>query len=566
MHMDDAQAAAPEVAPEATPVEVPVDAPATSPEATAAAAVPALRKDMPMAELKTYLNEFTSLSTGVKMFAHAKVGTEWFGNVTMATFFDLSSSRDRWQAVVDNLFAGDKSTADVFFLKVREAKQAEAAAAAPAAKRAKAAAAKEELLAKKRATDETGPVPEKPVEKVPTQSAFTLLMPPPKALGASGSFQDTHVIAVPFPKKGFDVNGSETYKAFRDEAAVHEKMIGWQLITEGFEFSPPEVRRAQTLAFEKDGALLPTNPIFDYHKAWRFRLSSIALHTLAEAYGMTVVALRHKKLCATHFLKMAAAAKQAVKKEHNEKEKALKRMPADEAARKALHAEELSRLMSEREILLKPHEEQLNQLKEKMSAELLVRGLSSLNLIDLQQRAVNVNQEINKIKDRYAQLEAQMRAKHMAQDAEHTAAKQDARTKRQKTAQREAAPAAQAPTPTPAPTAAPEPEPAPAPAHAPTPTPATTATPEPEPEPALAPTAAPEPEPAPVPTPSPAPGPGLVPLAGLNCVAAAVTPARRGAPAQAPGLTPVTAAAHDSACDPARGPANIVSPVAGFGW
>ena len=104
----DAQAAAPEVAPEATPVEVPVDAPATSPEATAAAAVPALRKDMPMAELKTYLNEFTSLSTGVKMFAHAKVGTEWFGNVTMATFFDLSSSRDRWQAVVDNLFAGDK--------------------------------------------------------------------------------------------------------------------------------------------------------------------------------------------------------------------------------------------------------------------------------------------------------------------------------------------------------------------------------------------------------------------------------------------------------------------------
>eukprot|EP00966_Prymnesium_polylepis_P181578 4205800-Prymnesium_polylepis.1 len=68
----------------------------------------------------------------------------------MATIYDLSNSVARWQAVVDNLFDGDKQTADIFLLKVREVKQAEAAAAAPAAKRAAAAAAKAEAMSKKR--------------------------------------------------------------------------------------------------------------------------------------------------------------------------------------------------------------------------------------------------------------------------------------------------------------------------------------------------------------------------------------------------------------------------------
>jgi hypothetical protein len=325
------QVAAPTVVPDAAP---------------AAVALPTLRKGMPMTELATYLKEFVSAGNGVKLFANAKVESQWFANATMATIYDLSGSVGRWQAVVDNLFDGDKATADVFLSKVRDAKCAEAAAAAPAAKRAAAAEAKAEAAAKRRATDQKGPEPEAPPRK-PAGNAFAALMPKrgPRAEGAADYFQDTLCISVPFPND-FDVDGSTVYKAFRDDPDVHEKMIGWQLIAEGLGATPPVVMEAQAAALEKGKVLLPRHPYFVYHKMWRFRLSSIALQNLAEAYTMTVDALRHKKVNATHFLKMAGAARRACIAKSKAKVPAVS---TNEKARMELQADELSKLDKERQ-------------------------------------------------------------------------------------------------------------------------------------------------------------------------------------------------------------------------
>ena len=50
-------------------------------------------------------------------------------------------------------------------------------------------------------------------------------------------------------------------------------------------------------------------PVFSYHRKWQFKLSGVALLTLAEAYNTTLDKIISKSLNATHFLKMAAKAK-----------------------------------------------------------------------------------------------------------------------------------------------------------------------------------------------------------------------------------------------------------------
>ena len=172
------------------------------PEA-AAAPIPRLRSGMSNSELEMYLQRFESAS-GVKLFIKADVTK--LEHYSFQILSDLSSSVGRWQHVVDNLFAGDKLTADILMLKVREVRIAEAAAQKTDAKRLANHAAKQATLEKKRAHDEKGPTPEAPPQPA-RGNAFAALMPAAKSDG----FQSTEVLQVPFPKKGFDVQGSEIY-------------------------------------------------------------------------------------------------------------------------------------------------------------------------------------------------------------------------------------------------------------------------------------------------------------------------------------------------------------------
>ena len=291
-------------------------------------------------------------ASGVTLFINANFTR--LEHYSWAVLSDLSGSVSKWQHVVDNLFDGDNGTADILMLKVRAAKIEEAAAQRPEARRLAKAAAKEATLQKKRANDEQGPAPEEPQQPPPPRvDAFAQLMPKAKAPESSESFQDTEVFSVPFPKKGFDVQGSETYKAFRDESAVLEKMIGWQLITDGLGHAPPAVHEAQKMKLESNTKLLPTDPIFSFHSKWRFRLSSIALSSLADAYGKTVTQMRGQSINATHFLKMAAAKKKALRAEEKTKA-AEKKVPKAVQARKDWQDESLQKLHNERDIVLQP--------------------------------------------------------------------------------------------------------------------------------------------------------------------------------------------------------------------
>jgi hypothetical protein len=384
---------------------------------------------MATTELEKYLKDYEAPG-GIKLFAGAKV--EMLEHYSMAGLYDLSGSVGKWQHVVDNLFDGAKASADIFMLKVRDAKLGEQVQAGGAAKRLGKAAAKHEALEKMRAADEKGPQPEKPKQPVPTKSAFAALMPGAKAPGATDSFQDTRVISVPFPKKGFDAFGSECYKAFRDDAAVREKMIGWQLITEGLGASPSAIIAAQKAALETDKMLMPTHPYFIYHQAWRFRLSSIALQSLAEAYKMTVSQLLHKSVNATHFLKVTGAANRALIADGKEARTHFLKVPAGEKARQVLQTEARRQLEMERDLVLKPLNSQFATLQADTTSELLADGLGSLALIDMQHRLQALAGQINGTKQQYKKLEAELKAKHMAQDAEVKAAGQ----KRQKTVSR----------------------------------------------------------------------------------------------------------------------------------
>ena len=128
---------------------------------------------------------------------------------------------------------------------------------------------------------------------------------------------------------------------------------------------------------------------------------------------------------------------------------------------------------------------------------MLANGLGSIALADLNYKLQEVSGKIDDVQIKYKRLEAEMMAKHMEQDAEHTVQNPTARAKRQRQEIRQCAtsPAMQVA------------EALFAPALAPAPEPATT---EPAPEPTIAAAPAPEPAtttPAPEPTTAPAPVP-----------------------------------------------------------
>ena len=112
------------------------------------------------------------------------------------------------------------------------------------------------------------------------------------------------------------------------------------------------------MKLESNTKLLPTDPIFSFHSKWRFRLSSIALSSLADAYGKTVTQMRGQSINATHFLKMAAAAKKALRAEEKTKA-AEKKVPKAVQARKDWQDESLQKLHNERDIVLQPLQEHL---------------------------------------------------------------------------------------------------------------------------------------------------------------------------------------------------------------
>ena len=113
------------------------------------------------------------------------------------------------------------------------------------------------------------------------------------------------MIIVNWPRD-MDHYACATHKAYRDNADVRKEMTGWQLTTVGLDMP-------KALAKQVAAAPVPTKEtiqhVFSFHRKWQFKLSGVALLTLAEAYNTTVDKIISKSLNATHFLKMAAKAK-----------------------------------------------------------------------------------------------------------------------------------------------------------------------------------------------------------------------------------------------------------------
>lgn len=107
--------------------------------AAASHAVPRLHKGIPMSELEAYLKNYEA-PCGMKLFAEAKV--EMLAHYTMDSLYSLSSNLSKWRHVSDNLFGGDKTTADIFMLKILDAKRLDMEASTAAARRLTAAEAK----------------------------------------------------------------------------------------------------------------------------------------------------------------------------------------------------------------------------------------------------------------------------------------------------------------------------------------------------------------------------------------------------------------------------------------
>ena len=88
-----------------------------------AQALPVLCKSMSTAELRSYLEGFKT-QDGVLLFSEANLThLEFF---SMDALYDLSGHEKKWKTVVDCLFDGDLPTAQLFYIKVRDAKRRDA--------------------------------------------------------------------------------------------------------------------------------------------------------------------------------------------------------------------------------------------------------------------------------------------------------------------------------------------------------------------------------------------------------------------------------------------------------
>ena len=123
------------------------------PATAAEAALPTLRKGMSAGDLRSYLKKYTS-ENGSLLFDDANF--DQLEHYSMETLYDLSGSAGKWQNVVDRLFDGDVATAQIFQVKVRDAKRAEHEAARHAASKLSQAEQKKALLASKRLNDVKG--------------------------------------------------------------------------------------------------------------------------------------------------------------------------------------------------------------------------------------------------------------------------------------------------------------------------------------------------------------------------------------------------------------------------
>eukprot|EP00966_Prymnesium_polylepis_P217273 5028535-Prymnesium_polylepis.1 len=183
---------------------------------------------------------------------------------------------------------------------------------------------------------------------------------------------------------------------------------------------------------------LPSHPAFIYHREWKFRLSSVALLSLAEAYGTTVPEMKGMKINATHFLKVASAAQRAVRDEGVETKQEAK-VPAGKKAMLEAQADALDKLELERKLALQPLEEQYASLKEQLAEEYVKTSSDDVKLRDIRALMQDATGQLDAMKQKYKKLEAQMMAKHNGQQLELKASMPGPREKRQKSELREPA-------------------------------------------------------------------------------------------------------------------------------
>ena len=133
-----------------------------------AQALPVLCESMNTAELRSYLEGFKT-QDGVLLFSEANFTHLEF--CSMAALYDLSGHDRKWKTVVACLFDGDLPTAQLFQIKVRDARRRDAEVARSANIKLAKAAQKQSVLAAKRLLDPSAPPPETrpdPPRKDPT--------------------------------------------------------------------------------------------------------------------------------------------------------------------------------------------------------------------------------------------------------------------------------------------------------------------------------------------------------------------------------------------------------------
>ena len=385
-------------------------------QAPSAAPRPKLRKEMSAADLITYLQEF-STSTGTKLFADAAVDrVELLSSRDrpMEVLFDMSSSAAKWRSVANQLFGGDQSTAELFQMKVREAKVLSSQAEKVHESKMANHEAKQAMLANKRKQDVPSQREDEGQEQAPKQpkvNPFEKMMTP----GAQElTFLESRMLYVKWPKD-FDAHGSQTYKYFRDSKEVRDNMTGWELTTHGLSF-PKAMGKQVEEEEEEDSEVGPLHPLFKFHKQWVFRLSGVALKNLADEYKVT--SIEGKTIDSRHFLKMAAKAEKQRKEDEKKAQPKKPCVPRNLKALAEVQEQELVDLKKQFAFKLEPLELRVREIQAEHTTAMLEHGFNSESAMDVAFRLEAAAGEVKCVKDELKKAEAQLSSRHIVQTGE----------------------------------------------------------------------------------------------------------------------------------------------------
>jgi len=398
------------------------EAPAAVPQAKP---LPVLCKTMPRSELAEYLTKYETES-GTKLFAQADLDA--LEHISVEGLYDHASSQEKWRAVTDALFSGDRSTSQVLLFQVRTAKLSESKAERQRQTAEAKREAKAQLMQKRREADEpsrqTDQESADTTNKRPRINGLAAILASSKLpLGTTtskaASCTATRIVEVPFPKKGFDTSGSETYKYFRDDPNVLESMLGWTLTTSTLSLPKSIGKQAQPEGAER-AKLTPKDPIFKFHGKWVFSLSAVALQNLIEdtgGAGKAKVRSLEGKLDARHFLKAASAANRANKAATKAAAKAAPqaKKPRSLVALQNLQTEQREQLEREFELLLGPLEERVLMFQTEFTASMVEHGLNSQATKDAAAQLEAAAKEVQEMKSKKKVGVAEQRAQHLAQ-------------------------------------------------------------------------------------------------------------------------------------------------------